>query len=95
MFCALQWWLDNHSEELLAKEVARGLREEEEHRKEAWWLQQQEDEHLALGSLTGVQRQLVSWDVGGRGLDSDGVNHGWQQSVTQPSIPTSLHTLVF
>ena len=23
MFCALQWWLDNHSEELLAEEAAK------------------------------------------------------------------------
>ena len=24
-FCALQWWLDNHSEELLAEEALQGV----------------------------------------------------------------------
>ena len=68
MFCALQWWLDRHSEELLGEETARCLCEEEEHRKEALRLQQQEDERLALAlSQEFIQHKLVSWDVGGRG----------------------------
>ena len=65
-FCALQWWLDNRSEE----EAVRCLCEEEECRREAWWLQQQEDERLALAlSQEFIQHQLVSRDVGGDHMD--------------------------
>ena len=61
VFCALQWWVDHRSEELLGKETARCLCEEEEHRKEALWLQQQEDERLALAlSQEFIQHKLVS-----------------------------------
>ena len=64
-------------------------------------MQQQKDEHLALAlalSQEFIQHQLVSRDVGGGGGgggDSGGLDHGWLRSVTQPSIPTSLYTLVF